>query len=203
MRQVISFLLTVLVAVPALAAASNCSTPISEERFQDLVTDVRQEFFPDLAHLNIPIRKFHQASYYLQAGVKKAALLIGKKRYHLDVNPFMLACPPEVEALRAILVHEFEHFRDYDGRSANEVVALGLRYATCKQLRARYELGSDEKALQLHLGEGLKAYRVWLYQWLSPKELRKKQTYYYTPAEIDEWTDEGLIGSSEALPSRL
>ena len=178
-----------MLSFSVLAQERQCSIPLSDESFADIVNDVRHAYFPELARLRIPIRHFHQAGYYLQAGVNHAQLLIGKKRYHLDVNPEMLACPPNDNALRAILVHEFEHFRDYHRRSASEVVALGIRYATSRGFRARYERRTDEKVLRQHLGTGLHDYRLWLYQLLPPKQLRLKRIYYYTPSEIDNWVE--------------
>lgn len=75
--------------------------------------------------------------------------------------------------LTAILVHKIQHVSDYLKMSSVEMVAFGARYASDKKFHTKYERETDTKTLIKGFGPGLIEFRLWVYQWLSPKELKK------------------------------
>ena len=51
----------------------------------------------------------------------------------------------------------------------------------------------DLRVLKMGLSNGIREYREWIYQLLSPKELIKKKKRYYTPLEIVHLEEDGVI----------
>jgi len=94
-----------------------------------------------------------------------------------------------MESIEAILVHEFEHIKDYDSMSSVKIGEMGSKYALSKKFRSKYERQTDVKALRKGLGAGLIGYRNWIYEKLSPKQLLLKKRYYLTPEEIATWME--------------
>lgn len=171
------------------ALADECLPPITKTEFAHLVNHTRETYFPDLRHLNISIKEFNSDAYFLQArpDMKTVMKKPNHRRYFIEVNPKIFNCPPTFEALEAILVHEFEHIRDYNIRSSVEIGVLGARYGLSKKFRTRYERQTDEKALYQGVGAGLIQYRRWIYAQLTPEQIRVKKRYYFTPEEIEIW----------------
>lgn len=171
------------------AFAHECLPPITRSDFAQIVNHTKETYFPDLHHLNISIKEFKSDAYFLQAQpdlktvMKKASL----RRYFVEVNPKIFACPPTHDALEAILIHEFEHIRDYNVRSSVEIGILGAKYGLSKKYRTKYERQTDEKALYQGFGPGLIQYRLWIYAQLTPEQIRVKKRYYFTPEEIEIW----------------
>lgn len=166
-----------------------CYPAITSSEFAEMVTRTKFLHMPNLVEANIAIREFESDAYYLQAKPDIKSLLSKKqdRKYFVEVNPKLYSCPPSMDALEAILVHELEHVVDYENMSALEITRFGVRYGTSKKFRAKYERATDEKVLKKSLGLGLIGYREWIYSKLSPKEILVKKRYYYTPEEIDEW----------------
>jgi hypothetical protein len=167
-------------------ASVNCAPKMNLQEFTDLLHKTREAYFPELKNESIGVATFRSDAYFLQAQpVVKA--LIGKRekrRYNVRLNLKLLDCPPNEEALEAILVHELEHIKDYTGWSTARIAKHGVLYSTSLNFRTDYERETDQKVLEKGLNEGLAGYRVWVYQWLSPKEYIRKRYIYLTPEEI-------------------
>jgi hypothetical protein len=80
-------------------------------------------------------------------------------------------------------VHELAHVVDY--ANGNRVRLLGLIRLASPRFRERFETRTDVEALRRGYAQGLKQYRIWLYQHLSADVLREKRRDYLTPEEID------------------
>lgn len=170
----------------SVSASAECLPPVSRSELSNLITEVKRESFPELLGLKIPLVDYKSKNYFFQASLSKKALLSGKKRYFLEVNPLLLSCPPSTEGLRAIIAHELAHFRDYETLSVTGLTKLGAHYLASQKFRRNYERQTDMAALDLGHGPGLIEYRLWLYEKLSPKSLARKKRIYLTPEEIKE-----------------
>lgn len=167
-------------------AAELCAPKISIDQFTNLLESTIEQFFPELSEESIGVSTFRSDAYFLQAQpvVKTLIGKRGKRKYNVQLNLRLLDCPPSEDALRSILVHELEHVKDYTNWSSAKLAKHGVRYSTSLKFRSRYERATDAKVLEKGLNSGLADYRVWVYQWLSPKELNRKRYIYLTPEEI-------------------
>lgn len=158
---------------------------MTSEDFQHIVTEVRQDYFPELAYLSIGIRTFTSDAYFLQIKPEIKSLFKNKEKraYYVELNSKLLDCPPSELALKSILVHEFEHVKDFAQWSSSKLAAHGIEYSLSCGKRVAYERATDRKVLEKNLHEGLALYREWVYQWLTPAELAKKKKIYLTPEE--------------------
>jgi hypothetical protein len=172
-----------------VSAAEICSTPIDEKTIQNHIDFLIENHFPELQKIQIKIENFESDAYFLQANLKKKTIFkeAQKRTYVIEVNQKLYACPPSPEGLKAILVHEIQHINDYLNMSSVEVIGLAARYSTNKKFHTKYERDTDTKTLEKGFGKGLIDYRLWVYQWLGPKELKNKKRFYYTPEEIETW----------------
>ncbi len=167
-------------------ASPSCLPEISIDDFKTQLQNVREEFFPELAHEKIEVVTFRSDAYFLQAQ-PEAKSLFGKKvkrKYNIRLNLKLLECPPDKDSLEAILVHELEHVKDYTGWSAKKMISHGIKYVKSLQFKADYEHATDRKVLEKRLNIGLAGYRVWVYDKLDPKDYEKKRFIYLTPEEI-------------------
>lgn len=167
-------------------AAEYCSPKIDLNQFTDLLEKTIEEYFPELPSHSISVTTFKSNSYFLQTQPVAKTLFLNKKKrkYNVQLNLKLLDCPPSEESLQAILVHELEHIKDYAGWSSAKIIAHGIHYSTSLRFRTEYERSTDNKVLEKGLMMGLAGYRNWIYQWLTPKELRAKRYIYLTPEEI-------------------
>lgn len=167
-------------------AEENCSAKIDVEQFKGLLNRTVEQYFPELKNESISVSTFRSNAYFLQAQpvVKTLIKKRRKRKYSVQLNLKLLDCPPEEEALQAILVHELEHVKDYTKWSSGKIAKHGIHYSTSLNFRAQYERATDEKVLEKGLNLGLAGYRFWVYQWLTPKEYRRKRYIYLTPEEI-------------------
>ena len=93
-----------------------------------------------------------------------------------------LLTAPE-EARRAIVAHELAHIAYY--AEGNRLHLLRLLQFPGKNFRKRFERRADVEALRRGYAQGLKLYRVWLYQHVPPGALEAKKRDYLSPNEID------------------
>lgn len=155
---------------------------------QSCLVDAQKLFTTEELPKNIQLESFKGKKYFFKSYVKPLTLLkLPKLRsYVVHYNQDLLKMnSPDHEAIRAILVHELAHIRDYSHMGFWQFVYFVIKYALFDH--SAYERKTDEVALQKGLGSGLKKYREWLYQNIAPKTLKNKQKNYYTPQEIDHW----------------
>lgn len=174
------------------AAAEICSPPINESTIQNHITFLQTNQFPELLQTQIKIENFTSDAYFLQANLKVKTVFKkpNRRTYVVEVNQKLYDCPPSPEGLQAILVHELQHVSDYLKWNSAEMMTFAAKYGMNKKFRTRYERHTDERTLLKGFGPGLIEYRIWIYQWLSPRELQNKKRYYFTPEEIEIWMEE-------------
>ena len=168
------------------ASIYNCSSPLTLTGFKSILEKTRADYFPEILKEHLIVTTFRSKNYFLQAQPHKSSLLNNRENriYEVQLNLNMLDCPPDEEALLAILVHELEHVLDYMNWSSGRIVSHGIKYSLDFNFKVNYERATDQKVLTKGLSEGLALYREWVYQWLSKKQLIKKKVIYLTPEEI-------------------
>ncbi len=154
------------------------------------VEALKAAHFPDLSSKAIEFTALKSASDYFQASVKTTTLTKKHRTYILKVNPVLFEDPPSEAALASILAHELTHIGEYRHRNWNQMVFLGLKYVFSRPFRIDFERDADLKVLELGLGEGLKDYRLWLYDRIDTATLAEKRKTYFTPEEIEDWIAE-------------
>lgn len=108
-----------------------------------------------------------------------------ERTYTIQYNPALFSSPPSRAAVGAILVHELRHVLDYTEMTSEELAEFAAWYIT--EDVSAYERQTDEYALEQGCGDGLIAYREWLYEAIPPEDVADKQYNYYTPDEIRAW----------------
>ena len=87
------------------------------------------------------------------------------------------------EAREAIVAHELAHIAYY--ANGNRLHLFGLLRLIEKNFRQSFERRADLDTIERGYGEGLKQYRLWLYQHVPPKALAEKKRDYLSPEEIE------------------
>jgi len=103
--------------------------------------------------------------------------------YVIRVNSAAALLAAPEEGKRAIIAHELAHVAYY--ANGNRLRLFGLIRLGSKGFRERFEKRADIEALQHGYAQGLKQYRIWLYQHVSAGALQEKKRDYLTPEEID------------------
>lgn len=151
---------------------------------EQLLLDVRLASFPWLTNTDIRLRTFGSHADYFQARFSILHFFFAKRmQYVIRVNdgPGIRTAPADAD--RAILAHELAHVQYY--ASGNRIHLLGLIRFSCARYRRNFERQADLEAIQLGYAQGLKNYRLWLYQHVSAKALLEKKRDYLSPEEID------------------
>ena len=151
---------------------------------EQLLLDVRLASFPRLTNTDIRLRTFHSQSDYFQARFSILHFFFAKRmQYVIRVNdgPGIRTAPANAD--RAILAHELAHVQYY--ASGNRIHLFGLTRFSYARYRRNFERQADREAIQLGYAQGLKNYRLWLYQHVSAKALLEKKRDYLSPEEID------------------
>jgi hypothetical protein len=145
--------------------------------------------FPQMKDLIIDLKTFNSDSYFFQANFPVKSIFSNplKRKYQIEINPKLLNCPPSIEGLKAIMTHELKHIDDYLKLNRKDMTKFAIKFGLNKNYRAHYERETDIFALETNQKKGLKEFRQWVYQWLTPRELKIKKRFYLTPEEIDAW----------------
>ncbi len=161
--------------------------PTDEAALAELLAEVLQTHQPQLQGLSIELlaKDSEQDFFSADFDVTSAAEPGPERSYRVRYGPRIFESPPPTAATAAILVHELQHIDDYVGMDTAELSDFILWYATGDF--AEYERATDEVALEAGCGEGLKAYRLWLYEQVDADTEAQKRLDYYTPEEIDAW----------------
>jgi hypothetical protein len=165
----------------ALIAQAQTKPPEWGER---LVREVRSSSFPELRERDIRVRQFTSSSDYFQARFSIWRFLaVRRMNYVIRVSaaPALVTAPEEGK--RAIIAHELAHVAYY--ANGNRLRLVGLIRLASKGFRERFEKRTDVEALQRGYAQGLRQFRVWLYQNVSPSVQQEKRRDYLTPEEID------------------
>lgn len=182
----LSFFIFGILLSAFVCAAEICAPKMDIGQFNGLLDKTIEQYFPELSSESIGVSTFRSDAYFLQAQPEVKTLISNRRmrKYNVQLNLKLLDCPPDEDSLRAILVHELEHVKDYTKWSSARIALHGIRYSTSLKFRANYERSTDSKVLQKGLNQGLAGYRTWVYQWLTPKEYKRKRFIYLTPEEI-------------------
>ena len=173
-------------AVPAVKFTQTTSKAAIEA----LVAEQVAAHYPRLAKVKVVVEDDLVSDFdFMQADVKGVMRDWDSRIYVVKISQKLYANSPGDKALRGILTHEIGHLDDYAHRSTFGLAGLGWDYAFTDDNDdvIAYEKSIDEKALRFGYGEGIKAYRIWLYAQLTPEKAAKKRRTYYTPEQIDEW----------------
>lgn len=169
-------------ANPATQKAAPANAAV--ERVLKLVDEIRAAAYPELRNAQIEIETFQNRADYFRSSFSISRFLRpGKMRYRILVNPRVFALQAPAAGVRAILAHELGHTLYFTQR--NRLELLGLVRLAGKGFTARFERWADLQAIARGYGEGLQAYRRWLYQHVPADRLAEKQRDYFSPEEID------------------
>ncbi len=176
------------VALPATAAPLN---PLSLTDLKADLAQVRAANYPELSGFKIHLEGFESDHDFFKSSTQ--IFTVSEKPrdrvYLVLFNNQVLRDPPTREAIRAILAHELKHIVDYTHMTTWETAEFAVQYGLFPV--AHYERATDLHALELGYAEGLKQYREWLYARVDLKTLALKKRNYYTPEQIDRWTETG------------
>jgi hypothetical protein len=165
----------------ALLAQAQTKGPEWAER---LVREVRSSSFPELLDKDIRVQQFTGSSDYFQARFSILRFLaVRRMRYVIRVNKAAALLAAPEGGKRAIIAHELAHVAYY--ANGNRLRLFGLIRLASKGFRERFEKRTDVEVLQRGYAQGLKQYRIWLYQHVSAGVLQEKRRDYVTPEEID------------------
>lgn len=173
-------------------AAAEHAAPTSEAALAALLADVQAAVHaPGLDGVEVGLAPMTSDSDFFTAGPDLTTVdRPGPERRYIvryNTRVFETGGPP-VGATSAILGHELQHVADYVGMTSDELVDFALTYAEGDI--AAYERQTDEAVLEAGCADGLKAYRVWLYEQIDAEAEAAKRRDYYTPEEIDVWVAE-------------
>jgi hypothetical protein len=164
--------------------AQQISNSEAIKRTELIVQEVVKASYPELKDADIQVQTFHSASDYFRTSFSFGRFLSAKKmRYLIKVNPRVFELNAPEEGVRAIVAHEIGHAFDF--HSKKRICLLGLVRLSSKGYTATFERWTDLQAISRGYSEGLKAYRVWLYQNIPAKKLAEKRRNYFSPEEID------------------
>jgi hypothetical protein len=173
--------------VPALliATASVVSAQTSGPEWATrLVHDVTGASFPELLKKDIRVKQFVSPSDYFQARFSIVRLITGRRmQYVIHVNSAVALASAPDEGNRAIIAHELAHVAYY--ARGNRLRLFGLIQLASGRFREHFEKSADMEALRRGYAQGLKQYRLWLYQHVPGDVVQQKKADYLTPDEID------------------
>ena len=155
------------------------------QKAQKIINEVVEKSLPELKNKQIEVKIFQSDSDYFRARFSYGKYLTFQKmRYIVFVNPQVFAKNAPENGIRSILAHELAHVLYFSERNRFEL--LGLVNLSAKSFTQKFEHRADLEAISRGYGDGLKAYRAWLYQNIPQKNLAEKKHDYFSPEEIDK-----------------
>jgi hypothetical protein len=153
------------------------------EKTQKLVAEIVEKSYPELKGERIEVKSFTSKSDYFQSRFSFAKFLTFRRmNYIIFVNPKVYELNAPENGVRAILAHEIGHILYYSRK--NRFQLLGLINLSTKGFTQKFERRTDLEAIKRGYGEGLIAYRNWLYANIPAKNIDAKKRNYFTPEEI-------------------
>lgn len=153
-------------------------------KIQKIVNEVVAKSYPELKNKKIEVQTFQSESDYFQSRFSFGkTLTLQKMRYIIFVNPKIFDKNAPENGIRSIIAHELAHVLYYSQR--NRVELLGLIRLSSKGFTQKFERGADLEAIARGYGEGLKDYRIWLYQNIPANKIDEKKRNYFSTEEID------------------
>lgn len=154
------------------------------DKTKTIVTEVVADRYPELKSAKIEVKKFNDDSDYFRANFSVSRYATFRNmRFYIEANPLAEQKNAPEDAIRAIIAHEVAHILYY--QTHNRFELLGLAGLADKSFNAKFERKADLEAIGRGFGEGLKQYRLWLYQNIPAKDVDEKKRDYFTPEELD------------------
>lgn len=191
--RVVKTMLCLLVLFPCLSLTAfaqpteNTLPKTLETRAMKIVAELVEESFPELVDIKLTPKAINNPSVFLATDIDALSILSGDREYTLYLNQKLMTQPISDLALKGILAHELVHFNDYEKMNAFELAVFYVRILADARFEAEYERATDLQSFERGYAIGIKAFRFWLYDQITPKAKALKEINYYTPAEIDEW----------------
>jgi hypothetical protein len=146
--------------------------------------EVQAASFPELSATEIQVRLLESQSDFFRTRLRFPDFFLRAKiRFVVEVNPKVFELEAPQEGLQAIMAHELGHVAYLKKRKRLQLLAM-VRLVS-ERFAASFERRTDLEAIARGYGEGLRAYRQWLYAHVSGKKLKEKQQNYFSPAEIE------------------
>jgi hypothetical protein len=148
-----------------------------------VIVSVRGSSFPELGRIDLRVRAFRSQSDYFRTRFSLSRfLLFMPMRYFVDINPSLFQRQAPSDGLCAIMAHELAHVVSLS--HGNRIRRLGLIRLISERSTVKFERGADLEAIHRGYGDGLKAYRSWVYTHIPPGKLPQKLRTYFPPDEI-------------------
>lgn len=154
------------------------------EKVQKLVGEVVEKSYPELKNAKIEVKTFASESDYFRSQFSFSRFLTFRQMHYIvfvNRQVFEKNAPPE--GVRSIIAHELAHVLYF--KKHNRFELLGLVSLSSKNFTRQFERKADLEAVSRGYGEGLKLYRMWLYQNIPANKLNEKKRNYFSPEEID------------------
>jgi len=155
------------------------------EKTEKLAGEIVAKSYPELKAAKIEFKIFKSGTNFFKSQFSVARFMtLRKMRYAIFVNPEVFRRNAPEEGVRAILAHELAHILYY--KRKNRVELVGLAGLMNQGFTVKFERRADLEALARGYGEGLKAYRAWLYENIPATAVAAKRRDYFSPEEIDK-----------------
>lgn len=183
------FLLLACTSGGDTAVALDCTELMaSEGTVEEHLEGVQRHLYPSLDGVPVELhRDLTSDQDFFTAAPDLTTLDERPRTYRVRTNVAIDTLGVPVEGIVAILAHELKHVLDYTEMTDVEVVDFGLWYGQGDI--AEYERATDLGSLERGCGEGLIAYRDWLYSVVDADTLDAKKRDYMTPDEIRAWME--------------
>lgn len=148
-----------------------------------LLSALRKESFPELAHVDLGVRTFHSESDFFRTRFSLSRfVLLRPMRFYVAVNPDLFQRQAPSDGVCAILAHELSHVVSLSHN--NRMHRFGLIRLLSKRYAAMFERRTDLEAIHRGYGDGLKSYRAWVYANIPLDRVPQKRRDYFAPGEI-------------------
>jgi len=148
---------------------------------------VRETSYAELRTADIQVRILKNESDFFRTRLRLPDFFLRRKiRYVIKVNPEVFEGQAPEEGLKAIMAHELAHVAYL--KKKKRLQLLGTARLVSAKFAAGFERRTDLEAISRGYGEGLKAYREWLYHHVPEQKLKEKKQNYFSPAEIEALT---------------
>ena len=148
---------------------------------------VREASYAELGTVEIQVRILKNESDFFRTRLRLPDFLLRRKiRYVIKVNPEVFERQAPEEGLKAIMAHELAHVACL--KKKKRVQLLGMARLVSAKFAAGFERRTDLEAISRGYGQGLKAYREWLYHHIPEQKLKEKKQNYFSPEEIEAIT---------------
>ncbi len=154
------------------------------ETTKSYVSEIAEKSYPEIKLQKIHYKTFESDSNFFKARFSFGRFLTFRPMRHLVyINPKVFALSVPENGIGAILAHELAHVLYYTKKNRFEL--LGLASLASKGFTRKFERKADLEAIARGYGEGLIAYRKWLFKSIPKADLAGKRRNYFSPEEIE------------------